>query len=126
MNNTKTFIKAFSGSGKTGALTEYTNNMKAFLNEGLSRQVVITNHVSGYRVTLKDFEYGEVCSDTGPSMLILVEKCISKYDNNVKKLKAEKVEKLSRRKKEIQRELKEVSNELRNIMLDTFTRDDKP
>ena len=103
-----------------------TNNMKDFLNEGLSRQFVITNHVSGYRVTLKDFEYGEVCSLTGWNISDLIRTCISKYDNNVNKLKAAKVEELSRRKKEIQKELEEVSNELRNIMLDTFTRDDKP
>lgn len=112
MNNTK--------SGKTSVINKYCYSMKDFLNEGLSRQFVITNHVSGYRVTLKDFEYGEICSDTGPRFLSLIEKCIRKYDNNVKKLKAAKVEKLSRRKKEIQRELEEVSNELTNIMLDTF------
>jgi len=112
MNNTK--------SGKTSVINKYCYSMKDFLNEGLSRQFVITNHVSGYRVTLKDFEYGEICSDTGPRFLSLIEKCIRKYDNNVKKLKAAKVEKLSRRKKEIQRELEEVSNELTNIMLEAF------
>jgi phosphopantetheine adenylyltransferase len=76
--------------------------------------------VSGYRVTIKDFEYGEVCSYTGSNVSDLMLTCISKYDDNVKKLKAEKVEKLSRRKKEIQRELEEVSNELTNIMLEAF------
>jgi hypothetical protein len=118
--NIKTFTTAFAGSGKTSVINKYCYSIKDFLNEGLSRQVVITNHVSGYRVTLKDSEYGEVCSDTGPRFLSLMEKCISRYDNNVKKLKAEKIEKLSRRKKEIQRELERVSNELTNIMLDSF------
>jgi len=118
MNNTKAFIKMFSGSGKTGTIKG--NIIKDFLSKGLSRQFVVTNHVSGYRVTLKDFEYGEVCSDTGSNVSDLMLTCMSRYDNNVKKLKAEKIEKLSRRKKEIQRELEEVSNDLTNIMLETF------
>jgi hypothetical protein len=46
--------------------------------------------------------------------------CIDQFNNSVKVKAAEKVKRLARRKKEIQKELEEVSTELTNITLNTF------
>lgn len=94
--------------------------VKLFLSKGFSRNFIIGNHVSGFRVTVRDSDYGEVTFSTGNDVETLMLDCIKQFDNSVKIKEAEKVKRLARRKKEIQKELEEVSTELANITLNTF------
>lgn len=95
-------------------------HIKTFLSEGFGRNFIIGNHVSGFRVTVRDSEYGEVTFSTGNDIDALMHDCIDQFNNSVKVKAAEKVKRLARRKKEIQKELEEVSTELTNITLNTF------
>ena len=95
-------------------------HIKSFLSEGFGRNFIIGNHVSGFRVTIRDSEYGEVTFSTGNNVETLMLDCINQFNNSVKVKAAEKVKRLARRKKEIQKELEEVSTELTNIALNTF------
>jgi len=91
-----------------------------FLSEDLSREFVIKHHVSGYRVTLKDSDYGEITFDTHASIQYGMLHCIERYNDVVSRKEKEKIESLARRKKQIQKELEEVSRELTAITLNKF------
>jgi hypothetical protein len=94
-----------------------------FLKEDLSREFVVRHHVSGYRVTLKDSDYGEITFATAyhnvPMASVMVD-CIERYNDGVSRKEKEKIESLARRKKQIQKELEEVSRELTAITLNKF------
>ena len=95
-------------------------SINKFLGEDLSREFVVKHHVSGYRVTLKDSDYGEITFATGASMPYLMVDCIERYNAGINRKEKEKIESLARRKKQIQKELEEVSRELTAITLNKF------
>lgn len=120
--------KLLSDFGDGKILNTYEETIKAFLAEDSSRQIIIRNHVGGYRVTIRQDEYGEVSFSTKnshgrwpyPHMVI---DCMKNYNSNIKKRESERIESLRKRKSEIQKELEEVSEELKNITLKTFVDD---
>ena len=79
-------------------------HIKTFLSEGFGRNFIIGDHVRGFRVTVRDSEYGEVTFSTGNDIDTLMLDCIDQFNNSVKVKAAEKVKRLARRKKEIQKE----------------------
>jgi len=95
-------------------------HIKTFLSEGFGRNFIIGIHVSGFRVTVRDNLYDEVTFSTGNDIDTLMLDCIDQFNSSVKVKAAEKVKRLARRKKEIQKELEEVSTELTNITLNSF------
>jgi hypothetical protein len=84
------------------------NEIKCFLADG-SRKIVISNHVSGFRVTLSDWQYGETSFDTGSNLESMILTCIDRHDHIVGVKKVEKAKQLAKRKKELRAELEEVS-----------------
>jgi len=96
-----------------------------FLGEDFSREIVIKYHVSGFRVLIKDSDYGEVTFATGGGKSFegaaeLIADCINKFSDNIKSKEAEKIRRLALKKKEIQKELEEISRELTEITLSKF------
>ncbi len=87
------------------------NEIKSFLADG-SRKIVISNHVSGFRVTLSDWQYGETSFDTGSNLESMILACIDRHDRFVDIKKVEKAQQLAKRKKELRAELEEVSHAL--------------
>ena len=97
------------------------DTIKDFLQD-YSRDFVVKGHVSGVRVIARDSDYGEITFSTGSQYNIpnLMMKCVLQWNEVVKNKEKEKIERLARRKKQIQKELEEVSRELTAITLNKF------
>ena len=76
-------------------------------------------------VTAKDSDFGEITFATGKNLENMMMECIDKWDKIITKKESEKIERLARRKKEIEKELRHVSEELTDIMLQTFIQEKK-
>ena len=87
------------------------NEIRNFLSTG-SREFRISNHVSGFRVTIRDWQYGETSFDTGSNLESMILACIDRHDRFVDIKKVEKAKQLAQRKKELRAELEEVSHAL--------------
>ena len=85
--------------------------IKNFLSTG-SREFRISNHASGFRVTIRDWQYGETSFDTGSNLESMILGCIDRHDRLVDIKKAEKAKQLAQRKNELRAELEEVSHAL--------------
>jgi hypothetical protein len=89
------------------------NEIKSFLADGFNaRKIVISNHVSGFRVTINDWQYGETSFDTGSNLESMIMTCIDRHERFVDIKKVEKAKQLAQRKKELKAELEEVSHAL--------------
>ncbi len=95
-----------------------------FLDDN-GRSFEVRGHVNGYRVTAKDSDFGEITFSTGENIETMMMECIDRWDKIIAKKESEKIERLARRKKEIENELRQVSEELTDIMLQTFEQDSK-
>lgn len=91
--------------------------IKNFLSSG-SYEFVISNHVSGFRVKIKDAQYGETSFDTGSNIESMILACISRHNHILNIRKAEKAEQLAKRKKELGAELSEVSTQLDSLTIE--------
>jgi hypothetical protein len=105
--------------------------IKDFLNSNDNR-IIITNHVSGYRVSLCNFEYGEVVSEVirlSPNFwenhdsLHSISKCVEKFEERLKIKENEKLEELKIKKKKLKEELQEVSEQINSKTLKLFKND---
>ena len=90
------------------------NEIKCFLADG-SRKIVISNHVSGFRVTLSDWQYGETSFDTGSNLESMILACIDRHDHIVGVKKVEKAKQLEKRQEDLRAELEEVSYALKAL-----------
>lgn len=95
-------------------------DVRKFLEEGFSREIKIRYHVSGARVSISEWEHGEVVSDTGSTVEGTLKKCIERYDELVKRKISEKIERLEHKKKDIEKELQKVSQDLNSVKLSFF------
>lgn len=95
-------------------------DVRKFLEEGFSREIKIRYHVSGARVSISEFEHGEVVWDTASTIEGAIKKCIEKYDESIKRKVSEKIERLEHKKKGIEKELQTVSQDLNSIKLSFF------
>jgi hypothetical protein len=96
------------------SVAQHELKLKYFLSTG-SRQVVISNHVSGFRITIRDWQYGETSFETGSDIERMILNCIDRHDKIVEIRKVEKAKQLAKRKRELRAELEEVSRELEVI-----------
>jgi hypothetical protein len=87
------------------------HEIKSFLSTG-SKDVVISNHVSGFRVTIKDWQYGETSFETGSDIERMILNCIDRHDQIVEIRKLEKAKQLFKRRRELEADLEEVSTKL--------------
>lgn len=87
------------------------NEIKCFLAEG-SRKFAISNHVSGFRVAVIDWQYGETSFETGSNIENMILICIDRHNHIVDVKKIEKAKQLEKRKEELRAELEEVSHAL--------------
>jgi len=87
------------------------HELKCFLSTG-SREFVISNHVSGFRITIKDWQYGETSFETGSDIERMILNCINRHDHIVEIRKFEKAKQLVKRRQELKAELEEVSTEI--------------
>ncbi len=90
------------------------HELKCFLSTG-SREFVISNHVSGFRITIRDWQYGETSFDTGSDIERMILNCINRHDHIVEIRKVEKAKQLAKRKRELTEELEDVSRRLEVI-----------
>jgi hypothetical protein len=90
------------------------HELKCFLSTG-SREFVISNHVSGFRITIKDWQYGETSFETGSDIERMILNCINRHDHIVEIRKVEKAKQLAKRKRELTEELEDVSRRLEVI-----------
>jgi hypothetical protein len=90
------------------------HELKCFLSTG-SREFVISNHVSGFRITIKDWQYGETSFETGSDIERMILNCINRHDHIVEIRKVEKAKQLAKRKRELTEELEDVSRRLEFI-----------
>lgn len=95
-------------------------DVRDFLGEGLSREIKIRYHVSGARVSISEWEHGEVTWDTDSTIEGAIKKCIEKYNESIKRKISEKIERLESKKKDIEKELQKVSTSLNDIKLSFF------
>jgi hypothetical protein len=77
------------------------NPMETFLKKGSFREIRITDHVSGNRVTLYD-NFNDISSGVSDNIPKAFDDALRNFDSNVKRLKLEKLEKLEEEKKQME------------------------
>lgn len=95
-------------------------DVREFLEQGFSRTITIRYHVSGARVSISEWEHGEVVWDTASTVEGALKKCIERYDESIKHKVSEKIERLESKKKDIEKELQNISQDLNSIKLSFF------
>lgn len=95
-------------------------NVREFLNSGWPyREISIKYHAFGVQVSIRH-DYEEVVSCVNTDIPEAIQYCIDNFDEKMKHKTAEKVKRLERKKKEIEKELLEVSSEISSIKLNSF------
>lgn len=99
----------------------FEKKIKEALDNHPFLKITIENHVTGFRVSLYDFEYGQINSNTGGSFEKITLDCISNLDEIASRKKQLKINLLEQKKESIKRELEKVNKELGSIKLNLFS-----
>lgn len=98
--------------------------IKEFLEKDFNK-ITISNHVSGYRISLHNMHYGEiiskVCSEFHNFSYSII-KCIEDFENSLREKELKHLEELKKKKKELQKELEEISFEINSKSLKEFVK----
>jgi len=97
------------------------NNVRSFLEKGFPcRSITIRYHISGARVSISDFEHGEVISRVKSTVEQALQSCMDDFDESIKLKVSEKVERLEKKRKEIEKELNSISRDISSLKLNYF------
>jgi len=94
--------------------------IKKYFEKHIFLKISIQNHVSGFRVSISDLDFGEINSETGKSLEDTIVRCLGSFEDIKNKKIKNKINDLEDKKKNIKRELDIVNKELSNIKMSLF------